>query len=353
MTPQSVSPADKDNPGPEQSYYRAHRKNAEFSPDEAWSLAIDGDSDEQRGYSALRSLDELHAYISSRKYPDLTDSVARGERIVIRFTGDEVGQGADGEPLVVPYTSDHEIYSAAQVSLPTARRNLPLGKTISGATVWTAPGNETGQQSGLRHLTWRGPGDAVHLNAGLIAQDGMEYPGRTGGNTISGPCQNETEAQHAVDTYTAPPLGELLRAAANISAATPAEIQPAAETAYRHSRIHHHGEAWDQWAARKVVQEKIAAIAAERDPDVMAAVRAHREAAEHARNLHVAAGGYLTPQAARIANQAWTPRKVRPPAGQTRLPNLQIVTSTVLAPMLSSGITRRYSRRGGKLIPIS
>ena len=121
----------------------------------------------------------------------------------------------------------------------------------------------------------------------------MEYPGRTGGNTISGPCQNETEAQHAVDTYTAPPLGELLRAAANISAATPAEIQPAAETAYRHSRIHHHGEAWDQWAARKVVQEKIAAIAAERDPDVMAAVRAHREAAEHARNLHVAAGGYF------------------------------------------------------------
>ena len=103
MTPQSVSPADKDNPGPEQSYYRAHRKNAEFSPDEAWSLAIDGDSDEQRGYSALRSLDELHAYISSRKYPDLTDSVARGERIVIRFTGERGrprrGRGAASRPL--------------------------------------------------------------------------------------------------------------------------------------------------------------------------------------------------------------------------------------------------------------
>lgn len=115
MTPQSASRVDKDNPGPEQFYYRAHRKDAEFSPDDAWSLAIDGDSEEERGYSAFRSLPELHAYISSRKYPDLTDSVARGERIVIRFTGDEVGQGADGEPLVVPYTSDHEIIGAGSV----------------------------------------------------------------------------------------------------------------------------------------------------------------------------------------------------------------------------------------------
>ena len=115
MTLEGASRVDKDNPGPEQFYYRAHRKGAAFSPDDAWSLAIDGDSEEERGYSAFRSLPELHAYISSRKYPDLTGSMALGERVVIRFTGDEVGQGADGEPLVIPYNSDHEIIGAGSL----------------------------------------------------------------------------------------------------------------------------------------------------------------------------------------------------------------------------------------------
>ena len=115
MTPPGPSSVDNHDPGPEQLYYRAHRKDAEFSPEDAWSLAVDGDSGEERGYSAFRSLPELHAYISSWKYPDLTDSMARGERVVIRFAGDEVGQGADGEPLVVPCNSDHEIIGAGSL----------------------------------------------------------------------------------------------------------------------------------------------------------------------------------------------------------------------------------------------
>ena len=80
--------------------------------------------------------------------------------------------------------------------------NQPLGKTTFGVTVWAVPGREPGQQTGLEHLTWGGPGDTVHRHTRGIARDGMEYPGPAAG-TVSGPCQDDAEAQHAVDTYIA------------------------------------------------------------------------------------------------------------------------------------------------------
>jgi hypothetical protein len=211
MTPPGFSHID--NPPSEQFYYRAHRKDAEFSPDDAWSLAIDGDSEEERGYSAFRSLPELHAYISSRKYPDLTDSVARGERIVIRFTGDEVGQGADGEPLVVPHNSAH-------------------------STIWALPGHTPGQLTRLRHLIWDGPGNTIHLRTdGPVDDFGIECDGIDFG-PVSGPCHSHAEAQHAVDTYLEASAQEQ-EAAANIQGLAKGEIPglSAVPRAHRDDRI--------------------------------------------------------------------------------------------------------------------
>lgn len=86
-------------------YYRAHRKKDEFSADEAWSLPLHH-GDEARGYSVFSSPGALHAYVLSGKYPDLTIDVKAGNREVLIFAGEEVGTGADGEPLVVPYVDE-------------------------------------------------------------------------------------------------------------------------------------------------------------------------------------------------------------------------------------------------------
>jgi hypothetical protein len=82
-------------------FYRVHRRDALFSADEAWSQAIDGDSEEERGYSAFATARELLDYVASNQYPDLTNDVMN--RDVIKFSGDVVGTGVDGELLVVPY----------------------------------------------------------------------------------------------------------------------------------------------------------------------------------------------------------------------------------------------------------
>ncbi len=78
----------------------------------------------------------------------------------------------------------------------------PLGKTAVGATVWAMPGRAPGQRTGVQHLTWGGPGDAIHLHVGGLAEDRAEYPGRDTG-TVTGPCHSAAEAQQAVETYLA------------------------------------------------------------------------------------------------------------------------------------------------------
>jgi hypothetical protein len=217
-----------------------------------------------------------------------------------------------------------------------AQMNLPLRKTPSGVTVWAVPGRDPGQQSGLQHLTWNGPGDAIHRHTRGIAQDGIEYPGRDI-RTVSGPCQNDAEAQQAVDTYlasleqertaaadgrtlartglpapvplrsparvtgapppaqdsprgTAPWLDEILQDAGHISAATAERIRDAIESDYLESRYIGQGEAWDQWAARQAAQSELAAIAMKSDPVVSEASQAYWEALQHAISLDEAAG---------------------------------------------------------------
>jgi hypothetical protein len=76
----------------------------------------------------------------------------------------------------------------------------PLDKTHLCGTVWAVPGREPGQTRNLRHLTWGGPGDAVHLCYGGIADRDMEYPGEDMGR-VSGRCLTFEQAQAAVDAY--------------------------------------------------------------------------------------------------------------------------------------------------------
>lgn len=77
----------------------------------------------------------------------------------------------------------------------------PLGKTVLGETVWAVlAGRTPGQESGLEHLLWGGPGDAVHLCTGGRADGRLEYPGRDSG-TVSGPCATADEAQQAARAY--------------------------------------------------------------------------------------------------------------------------------------------------------
>ena len=107
-----------------------------------------------------------------------------------------------------------------------------------------------GQQAGLEHLAWGGRGDAIHLHAGGISDGRMEYYGADTG-TVSGPCQNDSDAQYAADAYlrrrvtealapaqdparaTSSWREEILRAAGDISPAIASRIRQAAEDAYR------------------------------------------------------------------------------------------------------------------------
>src|SRR5262249_36178864 len=79
----------------------------------------------------------------------------------------------------------------------------PLGTTVLGETVWPVlAGRALGQDTGLQHLLWGGPGDAVHLYTGGRADGRMEYPGKDS-DTVSGPCGTEAEAQQAVEAHLA------------------------------------------------------------------------------------------------------------------------------------------------------
>lgn len=78
---------------------------------------------------------------------------------------------------------------------------MKLGETIFGVTVWAVlPGRQPGQQTELAHLTWGGPGDAVHLRGDGITYGRMEHYGRDLG-PVSGACNSEAAAQRAVDEY--------------------------------------------------------------------------------------------------------------------------------------------------------
>jgi hypothetical protein len=80
----------------------------------------------------------------------------------------------------------------------------PLGsKTVLGETVWPVlAGRAPGQETGLEHLLWGGPGDAVHLYTGGRADGRMEYPGRVSG-TVTGPCATAAQARQAAAAYLA------------------------------------------------------------------------------------------------------------------------------------------------------
>jgi len=78
--------------------------------------------------------------------------------------------------------------------------NPPLGKTTFGVTVWPVPPRQPGQETGLRHLTWQGPGDEVHLCAGGVRKDDQEFHGQVQ-TSVSGTCADLAEAQHSVDAY--------------------------------------------------------------------------------------------------------------------------------------------------------
>jgi len=174
----------------------------------------------------------------------------------------------------------------------------PDGKTAAGAPIWRVlPGRELGQQTGLRHLIWAGPGHAVHLyDGGSIAEDGWEHLGRDAG-AVGGRCETSTEARQWVYAYLVglaqeppPPwLGEILRAAGDISPAAATETRRAAE--YGYHTHGNHGAAWAEWAARNYAKGALAGIATENDPAVQAALRASREARDQADRLLAAAAG--------------------------------------------------------------
>jgi len=79
-------------------------------------------------------------------------------------------------------------------------RLAPLGTAHRCVAVWAVPGREPGQTRNLRHLTWSGPGDYVHLCYGGVADGGTEYPGEDMGR-VSGRCPTFKQAQAAVDAY--------------------------------------------------------------------------------------------------------------------------------------------------------
>lgn len=81
-----------------------------------------------------------------------------------------------------------------------------LGVSVMGVSAWAVlPGRTPGQRDGLRHLTWGGPGDVVHLRAGgSIPGAGitMENYGADAG-AVSGPCATRAEAADAAQAWAA------------------------------------------------------------------------------------------------------------------------------------------------------
>ena len=85
-------------------------------------------------------------------------------------------------------------------AVPETARLAPLGTAHRCVAVWAMPGREPGQTRNLRHLTWSGPGDYVHLCYGGVVEGDVEYPGEDMGR-VSGRCPTFKQAQAAVDAY--------------------------------------------------------------------------------------------------------------------------------------------------------
>ncbi|MGV8909638.1 MAG: hypothetical protein ACOH1Y_11705 [Propionicimonas sp.] len=83
-----------------QLFWRVHPNSRPFHPNDATSLEWGSDSGDEpeRGYSTLPHPEDLVAYFG----PDDRETI-RFDAHVIAFTGDIVGEGTDGEPLVIPH----------------------------------------------------------------------------------------------------------------------------------------------------------------------------------------------------------------------------------------------------------
>ena len=113
------------------------------------------------------------------------------------------------EPPVAP--------EPAQAELAGVRHPVNLGETIFGVTVWAVLPRMRGQQTGLQHLTWNGPGHPVRLHAGGVSDGRMEHYGVSLG-TVSSPCHTEDQAHQAACAYL---TGPALQPAAARSADPP------------------------------------------------------------------------------------------------------------------------------------
>jgi hypothetical protein len=80
-------------------FYRLHDERSEFCAENAYSCTIDGEG-RQDGYSCCESIEDLIGYWTGAAPAYRVCS--RDDQLVIEFSGEVVGEGADGEPLVMP-----------------------------------------------------------------------------------------------------------------------------------------------------------------------------------------------------------------------------------------------------------
>lgn len=87
-------------------YYRFHHRDAPFGPDDAATRNLGTPPDglerywePRSGYSAFWHPNHLYQYLEEHGWLDADDAC---ERQFVAFHGRAVGEGADGEPRVIP-----------------------------------------------------------------------------------------------------------------------------------------------------------------------------------------------------------------------------------------------------------
>ena len=86
----------------ESQFWRVHPDDRPFSREDASSqLWNERDTPRSRGYSAMRSPEELVAYFNPQERERIQYTAH-----VLSFRGEVVGKGPDSEPLVVPHSDD-------------------------------------------------------------------------------------------------------------------------------------------------------------------------------------------------------------------------------------------------------
>lgn len=111
-------------------YYRFHHKDAPFGPEHASSTNLhvpegaqyDRYRQPKPGYSAFWHPEHLSQYLSDMGWDEADDAK---DRRVIAFRGKPIGEGADGEPLVMPHSDKIE----RSMSLKRARDSSPEAGT--------------------------------------------------------------------------------------------------------------------------------------------------------------------------------------------------------------------------------